>query len=117
MLLAFLGDIFWGDDTDWVLSEELKSILDNADIVIANLESPVTSCDFDYSDKIVLRSSANTVGLLNSLGIDVVSLANNHIFDTGWDGFKETVEGLDNIGVGHFGAGENLNEVMQPFFF
>ncbi len=41
-------------------------------------------------------------------GFDVVSRANNHALDYGWDGMRATSRALDEAGVAHAGVGENL---------
>lgn len=47
-------------------------------------------------------------------GIDVLSLANNHICDHGWKGLEQTRRVLDEIGVSYLGANENLGAATQP---
>ena len=51
---------------------------------------------------------------LKELHIDVVSLANNHFFDLGFDGAKHSIELLDREGILHCGAGNNLKEASEP---
>ena len=41
-------------------------------------------------------------------GFDVVSRANNHALDYGWEGMRATSRALDDAGVAHAGVGENL---------
>jgi poly-gamma-glutamate synthesis protein (capsule biosynthesis protein) len=47
---------------------------------------------------------------LRSLGINVVSLANNHVHDYGLEGMRETERLLDVAGVRHAGTGNTLAE-------
>jgi poly-gamma-glutamate synthesis protein (capsule biosynthesis protein) len=58
------------------------------------------------------------VGTMNSLkfaGFDVVSLANNHIWDWGKDALSDTAFHLDEAGIGHVGAGRDAVEANRPF--
>jgi poly-gamma-glutamate synthesis protein (capsule biosynthesis protein) len=52
--------------------------------------------------------------ILKSWGIMVVSLANNHMFDYGWEGFKETQRLLDKAGISYVGAGKDLQQACRP---
>ncbi len=54
------------------------------------------------------------VNKLRALNIDVVSLANNHVFDLGPEGIQHTIDVLDNAGIKHCGAGMNLEEAARP---
>lgn len=49
-----------------------------------------------------------------AMGIDMVSLANNHSNDWGHDGLAETQRLLDEAGIVHSGAGRTLQEARQP---
>ena len=51
---------------------------------------------------------------LRSLGLDVVSLANNHATDFGADGLASTLRALDAVGLRHAGAGEDLAAAQAP---
>ncbi|WP_201842449.1 CapA family protein [Microvirga zambiensis] len=45
---------------------------------------------------------------LKAIGFNVLSFANNHTFDWGLEGMRETIRVLDQNGITHAGAGENL---------
>jgi hypothetical protein len=47
-------------------------------------------------------------------GIRAVSLANNHMFDKGEDGFYDTMKELDTVGIRYFGGGRNSTEASKP---
>jgi poly-gamma-glutamate synthesis protein (capsule biosynthesis protein) len=47
-------------------------------------------------------------------GIDIVSIANNHIYDYGPRGLLDTISYLDSVGVRHVGAGRNSMEAHRP---
>lgn len=54
---------------------------------------------------------------LKWLGIDLVSLANNHIMDFDYDGMFSTFEHLDRVGIIHAGAGKDLEQAARPGYF
>lgn len=101
------------------VSEDLASLLQNADIRVATLETAVgDKPDFDEEkmkrDKDVIYTPTKDLFRLTRLGINVVSLANNHAWDLGFDGIKHCISELDKLGIKHCGAGSNLEEASAP---
>jgi hypothetical protein len=85
------------------------------DLVVANLECPL----IDEPTPIVKRGPVlgaprATASQLASLGIDAVTLANNHILDHGPAGLQTTLQALDEAGIRHLGAGANLSAAAEP---
>jgi poly-gamma-glutamate synthesis protein (capsule biosynthesis protein) len=52
-----------------------------------------------------------------SAGIDLLNLANNHIFDYGKVGLFDTISYLDSIGMQHVGAGRSASQAHKPVIF
>lgn len=112
MKIAFLGDVCLSGKFD-ILSggdvyknfSHIRSVLSEYDYVVANLESPFTTLDKSMVCKAVhIKSDPVNVGLLSYLGVDAVSLANNHMFDYGKSGYRTTVAALDEAGINYFGT-------------
>lgn len=57
------------------------------------------------------------LSLYDDMGVDIVSLANNHVYDYGMEGFEDTITHLDNAGIPHVGAGMNLGEAAEGYYF
>ncbi len=115
IILCFLGDCYLGMTPESIcLSSEISPILSQADLVIADLEGPLTSIERPAFDKCSIRSSPSAAAKLREWGIDVVTVANNHIFDFGWKGFDETRSHLNDNGILYVGAGADLHEAMTP---
>ena len=59
-----------------------------------------------------------TAPLLNSadvvIGFDVITLAGNHLWDSGPAGVEDTISGLENLGIAFTGAGMNIREARKP---
>lgn len=53
---------------------------------------------------------------LRRLGVNVVSLANNHSGDYGPDGVRDTRRILDRLGLHHAGSGDDLSQAREPVF-
>jgi poly-gamma-glutamate capsule biosynthesis protein CapA/YwtB (metallophosphatase superfamily) len=103
----FLGDTMLGRETPSlfnsnILAEDVKEKLLGTDYRIANLEAPIKDNDLNYS-----RFHVNSSELEKVKFIDAFSLANNHIFDQGMNGFISTIDALQNKSVKHFGTFEN----------
>lgn len=100
------------------VDEALLSEMKAADICMVNNE-------FAYSDRgaplpgktYAFRSKPSNVSLLTDMGVDIVSLANNHIYDYGQDALLDTLDILKNEGIGYVGAGRNLSEASDAHIF
>ena len=114
--LLFAGDIYLSSHVlsahdnaggiSGILSPDLISLIDEADIFMANLEFPFSSRGTPEEDKsFTFRVAPDRAGLLNEIGVDIVSLANNHTLDFGTEALMDTIFTLDGIGVAHTGAG------------
>ena len=85
-----------------------------ADLVVSNLESPITSAPRVAPSKCTLRGSQNARKLFDSHQIRVLSIANNHMMDFGPTGLTDTCHYLDECGVKYCGGGANLVEATRP---
>ncbi len=99
------------------ISPELIEMMCAADIMCLNNE-------FTYSDRgtptagkaFTFRAKPSRVEVLHQLGVDVVSLANNHTYDYGKDSILDTFDTLEEAQVAYFGAGRTLEDAMQPYY-
>ena len=67
-----------------------------------------------YDKEFVFRAPGSAALTLAGAGIDVVSLANNHILDFGSVGLEDTISVLDEVGILRPGAGANNAEAYAP---
>ena len=107
-----------GRDTSSCFDETIMEHMQKADICFADNEFPYTTRgtatvgkDYTY------RADPANVQLMLDLGVDIVSIANNHTYDYGPDGVLDTLETLDNAGIARVGAGKNLAEASETKFF
>lgn len=119
MKIAFLGDIALIGKYDLTQNQSAKDRLiwfadklKSYDYVVANLETPLTDKTSSLIPKSMhLRSPKVNVEILKFLGVNAVSLANNHIYDFGINAFKETIEILDENNIKWFGANNKKLEI------
>ncbi len=87
----------------------------SADIAVANLEAPFADSGRLYVEKQYTFKVPTFMveGIVNA-GIDVLTLANNHIMDYGCDGLMQTIRTLEGAGLRFCGAGRNFEEACAP---
>ena len=85
-----------------------------ADVTFINLESPYSERGYPAEKYTYLRSHPSLIDELDEMGVDVVTLANNHMLDYGYDALFDTLSLLDAKGIRRVGAGRNLQEAYAP---
>lgn len=122
--LAFVGDLYLsdhvlsayqsGDGITGVLQPELLELGQQADIFMGNEEFPFSNRGELAPDKqFTFRLPPEKVSIFNEMGLDIVSLANNHTLDYGTDALLDTLDTLDQASILRVGAGRNLEEARQ----
>lgn len=92
----------------------IRELLAGSDVVVANLEAPLTTRARRYNNDMCYSASPDYAAAMKRAGIDVVSLANNHCFDYGEEGFIDTLSALRAANVGVIGAGATLETARAP---
>ena len=107
--------------TDYVsfLQPSVRGFLSKADFRLGTLETAVgnkpTFPEWKLGRKQdIIWAKDDDINRLTTLGINVVSLANNHFGDLGYEGMSHTIEVLDNLGIKHCGAGINIEQAGKP---
>src|SRR5262249_26048403 len=88
-----------------------------APIGLANLEGPIAREAEKLDRNYTYRVSPRTTKTLLKTGINVVTLANNHLMDCGREGVLETLQLLSEAGVAVIGAGVNKEAAHAPAVF
>lgn len=76
-----------------------------------NLESPFTNVGRHIGDH---KSNPDYLNILTKYNIQLVSVANNHIFDQGESGFLDTVENLNKKKIAFIGGGYDFETAIKP---
>jgi poly-gamma-glutamate synthesis protein (capsule biosynthesis protein) len=91
--------------------------LHRSGVAVANLETPL-SCRGEAVPKTFnLRADPAVMADVAALGLNAVTLANNHMMDYGPDALADTLAACRRAGLAHCGAGENLEAAMAPLWF
>jgi poly-gamma-glutamate synthesis protein (capsule biosynthesis protein) len=121
--IAAVGDLMLGGRTEPFLKEfgpaypftEVMPTLGKADVVVGNLESPISLRGKAVENKkFTLRAGPIAAHALRQAGIRVVTLANNHSMDFGPLALQDTLTALDEDGILFTGAGMNIDDARSP---
>lgn len=123
--IAAVGDIMLGHRAGPYLAREgpgypfasVLPVLQQAHLVIGNLESPISSRGTAVENKkFTLRAAPVAVEALKAAGVRVVTLANNHTMDFGPLALQDTLKVLSENDILSAGAGMNLDDARAPAF-
>lgn len=121
MKIAFLGDValfgrhaLRNGGARGYFDEVAEYLLD-FDHVVANLETPFVTRGAPVGAKSAyIQSAPEDVELLKRVGIGIVNLANNHIFDFGMSGYACTREVLKSADIRTFGTEDHYVALNDP---
>lgn len=85
-----------------------------ADVVVGNLEMPLSRRGSRMRKHSNLRSDPERIDDLREMGVQAVSLANNHLMDYGPTALLDTLGACDSAGILHSGAGAHLDAAGAP---
>lgn len=98
-----------------VLDEGYREQIGKADFFLVNQEFPFSERGVAAEDKqYTFRLPPARVSLFQEIGIDGVTLANNHALDFGRDALLDSCQVLDEAGIAHTGAGPDLEAARRP---
>ena len=96
------------------LLEEMQS----ADILMINNEFTFSNRGTPLAGKTyTFRADPERINVMKELGADVLSLANNHVYDYGEEALLDTLTTIEQARIPVVGAGRNLEEAMKPVYF
>ncbi len=109
--------LFIAGETQKLFGDVLP-ILESADRFFINLECALTT-----SDNAIPKCGPNIkaapacADCLKKLGVTDVMLSNNHTFDFGIEGLRDTMDNLDRVGIPYTGVGENDTLSRKIYYF
>lgn len=129
--LAFVGDVGFAEGyatinvyrqqangIDDCFDPEVLDIMRGVDIMMANNEFPYSYRGTPTPNKTyTFRADPKDVVLMNQMGVDIVSLANNHAYDYGPDALLDTLDTLTGAKIAYVGAGKDMAEASHPAYF
>lgn len=121
--IVFAGDVMIGAATEQnydkegvsrLVSEALLAEMVNADICMVNNEFQFSTRGTPMEGKqYTFRTNPKYVQIMQDLGVDIVSLANNHALDFGTEAMQDTFATLDGAGILYAGAGDTKERAKE----
>jgi len=111
--ILFVGDVMMARKVENKIRENNKNFLypfvnflkyfKSFDYIVANLEGPISEKGVRVGSKYSFRMNPKVTIALSRANINILNLANNHIFDYGKVAFEETLKNLDKNKIKYFG--------------
>jgi poly-gamma-glutamate capsule biosynthesis protein CapA/YwtB (metallophosphatase superfamily) len=126
MRLALAGDTMLGRTVaeriaragpESLVADEVVAVVQDADLFVLNLESCISERGERWPDPdkpFFFRAPPAATEVLNRLGVDCVTLANNHALDFGPEALLDTFEHLRDAGIVWVGAGVDRRQARTP---
>lgn len=121
--MVFTGDVLFQDNItaaydrtglSGILSPDLQSRMLDADFTMINEEFPFGVGGTKAPDKqYTFKADPSYVKAFQEMGVDLVSLANNHVLDYGKDVLSQTFTTLDGAEIPYVGAGQTKERAME----
>lgn len=96
---------------------DVLEVMQSADRVIVNLE-----CALTHSENAIKKFGPNLkadplcADTLKKAGITDIALSNNHVFDFGIEGLRDTLANLERVGLPYTGVGENDEDSRKIYY-
>ncbi len=131
VVLTFIGDISFAEGYANMnalyagkngilgcINPEVIEGLNDCDIFFANNEFPYSNRgSATQGKKFTFRAKPENVSFLHDIGVDIVSLGNNHAYDFGPEALLDTFDILEKAKIPYVGAGRNISEAMKPVYY
>lgn len=105
-------------ELDQCISPEILQRTNEADVFLLNHEYCISDRGEPLEGKYyTFRAAPKRMKLIEEMGTDIVSLANNHVYDYGADAFSDTMELLLQSGIPYVGGGSDIEEAKRPVYF
>ena len=116
LLSSYVLNNYENNGINGVISEELLTEMQSADVTMVNEEFPFSTRGTQAADKqFTFRVDPSYVKIFQEMGIDVVTLANNHALDYGKEALSDTFQTIDGAGIGYVGAGDSKERAAEPY--
>jgi poly-gamma-glutamate capsule biosynthesis protein CapA/YwtB (metallophosphatase superfamily) len=119
--LAFAGDVNFARRTRKLLRHPasafgpISKVLGSADFTTVNLETAVTSRGTPQPKQFHFRTTGKAFSAIRAAGIDLVTMANNHVLDYGETGLRDTLAAAKAARFPYVGIGMNARAAWAPY--
>jgi len=114
MLSRAIGNLM-SQRNDWCFPFlEITDFLKEADLTFGNLEGPISDRGIKVGSIYSFRADPRAVAGLTFAGFDILSIANNHLWDYGAEAFADTLKILEENNINYIGGGSSYEEAHTP---
>ena len=127
VVFSFAGDVMFSDHytsaydqngISAIADAEMLAAMQDSDLFMLNEEFPFSFQGDPMEDKqYTFRTDPRYVSIFQDLGVDMVSVANNHALDFGQAAFCDTLETLKQADIACLGGGYQITEASAPGIF
>lgn len=111
-------DLFEQGKVDSLFGDGILNLFRLADLRICNLEGALTDSVLGIEKSgPCIKATPESIHGIKALGIDCVSIANNHIMDYGAEGYLSTLAVLNKQGIKFVGGGADEISARKPIVF
>jgi poly-gamma-glutamate capsule biosynthesis protein CapA/YwtB (metallophosphatase superfamily) len=115
VLLGFVGDVLVNRENPGEVFGQVRHVLGVPQVLFGNLEGVYTNDPHPMQGApSIVSAPAHNINVYAQAGFDVLSLANNHVLDVGYDAMLETRSRLRSQGIQTCGAGDSLEDARKP---
>ena len=91
----------------------VRGVMENADFTVANVDGSLGGKQYykyGYSGYPQFNTPPYILYALKDAGVDMLTLANNHMLDGWYDGLMATIDNVEQVGLKHIGANRSADE-------
>jgi len=121
IVLFFVGDIMLDRGVEYMIEKygesdykfpflKIADYLKKADVLFGNLEGPISDKGVKVGSIYSFRHQIKAIEGLVFAGFDILSVANNHVFDYGREAMEDNFLRLRGAGIDYLGGGFNKNQ-------
>lgn len=120
--MLFVGDIMLSRGINQVMERRgdwnypfiyVADFLRSADLVFGNLEGPISDKGYDTGGLYSFRANPLSIQGLLFAGFDILSVANNHMFDYSSEALIDTFRNLEKNNISYVGAGDDFERAHK----
>ena len=117
IVINVVGDIHGESAIKREAIPSLKKYFADGNLNIFNLETAVTTKSKKEVKEYNFKTDVAFLKSIRAIGLNVASIANNHSYDFGAEGFLDTMQNLDKAGISYVGGGINSGIAYQGEVF
>ena len=110
MMDRYIRQVGSQNDYEYILHDDMESILRNSDMVVSNLEGPITEeqsvsigTEIGERDNYVFTFDPSVTNFFAKNNLKIFNIGNNHISNFGEEGISSTKDFLSQSGIDYFG--------------